>query len=320
MEVTAYPGYEYHLNLYRIIAHGTDQERQTARENQQRYISQYTLPQGMTIKEYTIPGGDGQDLTLRVYTPAGLPERVAIVMEVHGGGWVGGNLDIDNYRCISLAAGTPAIVVGVDYRLSAPGGVHFPQPLMDCRAALCWLEEHASELGGDPSRIALHGTSAGGNLCAGLALYIRDHGGPKLSLVVLNCPVLNPENTVSKQQYPQYALGTPVKRESAEHIYLGGADGTPASYYAFPGLCHDLEGLPPHYIVTAEYDTLRDEGIAYAVRLLQTGVRCELVSAPQVGHGFCVVDHPLTRWVHEGICASLRREFGMLDHLRSKDF
>lgn len=311
MEAIAYPGYEWHLNQYQIIATGTPEEQEAARQAQRRSICEYTRPEGMAIEERTIPGGDGQDMTIRVYTPAGLPDKAPIVMDIHGGGWVGGNLDIDNYRCIALATGTPAIVVGVDYRLSAPGGVHFPQPLMDCYAALCWLGAHGEELGGDPGRIALHGTSAGGNLCAGLALYVRDHGGPRLSLVVANCPGLGMENTVSKQQYPQYALSAPVKRQSPECVYMGGLDGTVPSYYAFPSFCADLEGLPPHYIVVGEYDTLRDDGINYAVRLLQTGVPCEMVVAPRVGHGFCVVDHPLTHWVHKGICGSLRREFQM---------
>lgn len=311
MEAIAYPGYEYHLNLYQIIANGTPEEREAAQQAQRKSISEYTRPEGLRMEDRVIAGGDGQDMTIRVYTPAGLPEAAPIVMDVHGGGFVGGNLDIDNYRCIALATGTPAVVVSVDYRLAAPGGVHFPQPLMDCYAALNWLGGHGEELGGDPKRIALHGTSAGANLCAALALYVRDHGGPELSLVTLNCPVLSMENTFSKRQYPQFALGTPVKREGVECVYLGGFDGNVPSYYAFPSYCTDLEGLPPHYIVVGEYDTLRDDGINYAVRLLQTGVPCELVAAPRVGHGFCVVDHPLTHWVHKGICGSLRREFGM---------
>lgn len=311
MNVTAYPGYEYHLNLFEIIAHGTPEEQAAAQEEQRKYISGYTLPEGMTMKDRIIAGGDGQDMTIRVYTPADLPEKSPILMEVHGGGWVAGSLEIDNYRCIALASGTPCIVVGVAYRLSAPDGVHFPQPLMDCYAALNWIYDHASELGGDPERIAIHGTSAGANLCAGLALYVRDHGGPKISLAVLNCPVLHLGNTYSKRLYPQYALACPVKKESADGIYLGGFNGTIPSYYAFPGYCSDLEGLLPHYIIVGEFDTLRDEGVDYAVRMLQTGVPCELIVAPRVGHGFCVVDHPLTRWIHKGVCASLRREFGM---------
>ncbi len=311
MQARAYPGYEFHLNQYQIIAHGTPEEQAAAREAQRRSISEYRKPDGLKMEDLTIRGGDGQDMKLRVYTPAGLPEKAPIVLEVHGGGWIGGSLDIDNYRCIALAAGTPALVVSVDYRLSAPGGVHYPQPLMDCWAALNWVHAHAGELGGDPDRIALHGTSAGANLCAGLALYARDHRGPALSLVVLNCPVLSLKSTCSKLQYPQYALNTAHKADSAEAIYLGGYDGAAPSYYAMPSLCEDLESLPPHYIILGEYDTLRDEGLEYATRLLHAGIPCELQVAPRVGHGFCVVDHPLTHWVHTGICGSLRREVGM---------
>lgn len=311
MEAVPYPGYEYHLNLYQIISHGTEEERTAAIAAQRKFISEYTKPDDLQMRDITIPGGDGQSMTLRVYTPGNLPPKAPVVLEVHGGGFVGGNLDIDNYRCIALATGTPAIVVGVDYRLSALGGVHFPQPLLDCNAALEWVHAHAEELGGDPDRIALHGTSAGGCLCAALALYARDHNGPKLSLVALNCPVLSLKNTFSKRQFPQFALSQDSKYDSAEATYLGGYDGTQPSYYAFPAYCRDLEDLPPHYIVMGEYDTLRDDGMEYAMRLLQSGVPCELQVAPRVGHGFCVVDHPLTRWVHKGICASLRREFGM---------
>ena len=311
MNVKTYPGYEYHLNLYHIIAHGTLEEQAAARDAQRRYISEYTKPEGFEIKDISISGGDGQPMTLRIYTPANLPQKAPLVLEVHGGGFVGGNLDIDNYRCIALASGTPAIVVSVDYRLSVLGGVHFPQPLMDCYAALQWIHVHAPELGGDPERIALHGTSAGCNLCAGLALYVRDHKGPKLSLVTINCPVLGLENTYSKHQNAQFALGQDEKSDAPEAVYLGGYNGEQPSYYAFPAYCRDLEGLSPHYIIVGEYDTLRDDGLAYAMRLLQTGIPCELQIAPRVGHGFCVVDHPLTRWVHKGICASMRREFGM---------
>lgn len=311
MNVSAYPGYEYHLNLYQILADGTEEEKAAAQAAQRKYISEYTLPEGMKMEDRLISGGDGQEMAIRIYTPANLPECAPIVMDVHGGGWVGGNLDIDNYRCIALATGTPAIVVSVDYRLSRPNGIHYPQPLLDCYAALVWIEAHAAEFGGDPNRIALHGTSAGANLCAGLALYVRDHVGPDLKLVVLNCPVLFLDNTYSKRQYPQFALAPATKRDAPEQIYLAEYLGSRPPYYAMPGYCDDLEGLPPHFVIVGEYDTLRDDGLTYATRLLQTGIPCEMLVAPRVGHGFCVVDHPFTHWVHKGICGSLRRQFGM---------
>lgn len=311
MDVKAYPGYEFHLNLYDIIANGTEEEKQAARESQRKSISEYTLPEGMEMKDITIAGGDGQDMTLRIYTPANIPANAPILLEIHGGGFVGGNLDIDNYRCISLAEATPCIVVGVDYRLAAPNGVCYPKPLEDCYAALNWVYDNAKSIGGDQNRIAVHGTSAGGNLSAALALYTRDKGGPKLSLVITNCPVFTMDNSISKQQYPQFALGGGAKCNSVEAIYLGGYTGLTPPYYAFPGYCKDLEGLAPHYIIVGEYDTLRDDGVNYALRLLACGVPCELQVAPRVGHGFCVVNHPLTHWIHKGIAGSLRREFNM---------
>lgn len=312
MSTTVYPGYEYHLNLYDIIANGSEEEKERARKEQQKYISDYTLPEGMTMKDITIDGPEGEPLRLRIYTPAGLPDSAPILLEIHGGGWIGGNLDIDNYRCIYLAQHTPCVVVGVDYRLCNEK-IHFPTPLTDCYAALNWVYEHADELNGDRDRIAVHGTSAGANLTAALALYARDHKGPKIALSILNCPPLTLEAFPSVVQNSQYALSSGSFQESAEYIYLGdtGYNGNLPNYYAMPGYCRDLKGLPATCIIVAEYDPLRDDGLAYANRLMQAGVPCEVIVAPRVGHGFCVVDHPLTRWVHNGICASLRREFGM---------
>ena len=94
--------------------------------------------------------------------------------------------EIDNYRCVELAKRTPCVVIGVDYRL-ADSEVCYPKPLMDCYTALNYIYDHADELGIDHTKIALHGTSAGANLVAGLALYVRDFGGPEISLTVLNC-------------------------------------------------------------------------------------------------------------------------------------
>ncbi len=313
MDRKAYPGYEYHLNLYDILANGTPEEKEKANAAQQSYIKGYTLPEGMTMEDRMIPGTDpGTELKIRVYTPANLPEKAPVVLEIHGGGWVAGSLDIDNYRCIYLAEHTPCIVVGVEYRLTTPE-IHFPAPLMDCYTALCWIHDHAEEIGADPERIALHGTSAGGNLVGGLALYVRDHGGPRISLAVMNCPACTGKTYPSTYQNEKFALRTDgERRDSAEFRYLGTMNGETPSYYAMPGYCQDLNGLCSMYLVVAELDPLRDEGMEFATRLLHDGVPCELILAPRVGHGFCVVDHPLTRWVHDGICASLRREFGML--------
>lgn len=300
-----YPGYEDHVKM----TLDTDSGGKASTTEIQAVIKSYHLGEGTEMKDIQIPGSEeGQTLKLRVITPAGIEKPSPIILDIHGGGFIAGNVDIDNYRNISLAESTPCIVVSVEYRL-ASRELPFPAQLMDCHAAYTWLREHGDELGGDPARVGIHGTSAGGNLAAALALYVRDHGEPQPSLTVLNCPDLDMKITTSKEQYGELGKVKDFYHSNAA-IYVN-ADGRPLSYYAMPGLCSDLSGLNPHMVITAEYDPLRDEGMEYAMRLLHDRVPCETLQAPRVTHGFCVMDKPLTRWVHHGICASFRREFGM---------
>lgn len=300
-----YPGYEQNVrnNL------NTDAGGKISMAEIQSQIKAYALAPGTTMKDIEIPGTEAdQTLRLRVITPAGPEHPSPVIMDIHGGGFVSGNLDIDNYRNVYLAEHTPCITVSVEYRL-ASRQLPFPAQLMDCHTAFLWLREHADEIGGDRNRIGVHGTSAGGNLAAALALYLRDSDEAAPSLTVLNCPDLDMRVTNSKEQLGTLGLPTSFAN-SPQAIYVN-ANGQPLSYYAMPGLCTNLSGLGPHMVVTAEYDPLRDEGMEYAMRLLHDKVPCAVIQAPRVSHGFCVVDQPLTHWVHRGICAAFRREFGM---------
>lgn len=315
MKLTSYPGYENHLRSY--FKDGSE-ETQAAKKAQAEDMMGYTIPEGMDIEDRMIPGTEeGTELKIRIYKPAGLLYKAPIIMDIHGGGWVGGNLDIDNGRCIELAWRTPAIVVGVEYRLTTKE-VYFPKPLMDCHTAYMWLREHGEEIGGDPSRVGVHGTSAGGNMAAGLALYLRDHNEPAPALTATVCPQLALELTKHHSFHQMYEviMQPDNKAMCPEAMYLGGYNGQNPSYYAFPGGCKDFQGLGPHCIVAGEYDTFRDDARDYASKLYNTGVPCEILVAPRVGHGFLTVHHPFTDLVHEYICSSFRREFGMLDHLK----
>ena len=309
--IQPYKGYENHMASQLV---NKSEEDIKAAKLQAEELMRYTLPKGMTMQDMEIDGPDAnQKLTLRVYRPKNVSENSPVVLDIHGGGWVGGNLDIDNYRCIEIAQRTPCVVIGVDYR-TANAQVHYPKPLMDCYTALNYVYEHAKELGVDKNRIALHGTSAGANLAAGLALYVRDFGGPKISLNILNCPALSMKYTQDPafQQLKEYRMGSRKPDENVEYIYLGGYTEDTPEIYAFPGYCKNLEGLCPHMVIVGEYDTLRDDGIRYANQLLADGIGCEMLVAPRVGHGFCTVHQPLTQWVHEGVAMSLRREFNMI--------
>lgn len=310
MDLKPFPGYERHLSGYLRDA-GPAEEGPRAAPPVFR-----DFPEGMRTEDRVIPGGDGQEMKIRLYIPKGLPERPPVVLDIHGGGFVAGDLDTDNYRCAAIAARVPAIVAGVEYRLSGKG-VHFPAPLMDCHAAWQWLCGHAEAIGADSGRMGLHGSSAGGNLAAGLALYLRDHNEQPPALAVLNCATYTPaiEETMSFQQLRQLRMGPDNKALNAEAAYLGGYDGTRPSYYAFPALSPDLGDLCPHFIIAGEYDTLRDSALDYAGRLLRSAVPTELFLAGRQGHCFTAVPHPFTDLTHDLIAAAFRREFGLLNHL-----
>ena len=316
MKTNIFPGYENHLAANTV---GDSEELQKRRQAQGKALMSYELPEGMKMEDRVIPGGDGQDMNIRIYAPANLPENAPMVLDIHGGAFVGGNLDIDNARCIALAVRIPAVVVSVEYRLSV-GGVHFPAPLMDCRAAYLWMKDHGAELGADGSRIGIHGSSSGGNLAEGLALYLRDHNEQTPALTVLNCATYTPaiEETMSFQQLIQLKMGPDNKALGAEAAYLGGYDGTQPSYYAFPALAPDVGSLGAHMIIAGEYDTLRDSALDYARRLLNSGVPTELYLGGRLCHCFTCVPHPYTDLAHDVIAASFQREFGLLDHLKKE--
>lgn len=279
----------------------------------QEVLRRYDKPEGLTLIDRTIPGPEGApDIEIRIFKPEAAPSGAPMIMDVHGGGFMGGDYLMDGNRCTHLAMNIPAIVVALNYRLS-PQNV-FPAALMDCLAVWNWMYENAEELGGDKERMGLFGTSAGGNLCAGLAFYIRDHGGPKITLNALNVPAvgLGPSRSAEQMRY-----GAPVlsgdNLSFAFEKYLGGFDGTIPSYYAVPNMAVDFSNLPPTALILGEYDPLRDFGLEYADKLMNDAVPVELYLMPRVGHGFDGVnDAPMTQWIRDGLVLSFQREFGML--------
>lgn len=317
MKINPFPGYENHIASN--LADKSSKEVQQRTRAQIEAMLSYQLPDGMTMEDRFIPGPDqGQEVKIRVFTPANLPPKAPVILDIHGGGFVAGSVEIDNARCIALAARVPAVVVSVDYRLSGKDDVHFPKPLYDCHAAYQYLHQHADDFGADANRLGLHGSSAGGTIAEGLALYLRDRNEQQPALTVLNCPALslNIDASYSMHQYVDLKMGPENKALGAEATYLGGYDGSTPSYYAFPNYCPDLGGLGATMIIVAEYDTLRDSGLEYAQRLLRFGVPCELYQAPRLGHCYTAAPHPFTDFTHDMIAWSFRREFGMLEELK----
>lgn len=311
MKLNARP-YGNYVGQYLSYLRTDEPEVLAAKKEGFERLMEYQLPADMTMEDRVIPGHpQGKaELPIRIFRPKA-DKALPLVLDIHGGGWVAGGLDGDNYRCIELAKRIPAILVTVDYTLSNGQDRHFPAPLLDCYQAYTWMAEHAEELGGDASRLGLHGSSAGGNLAAGLALYLRDHKGPKCSLAVLNCPCLYldfPE-TAAYHQNRELRMGPDEYADGSECAYLGGANGQSPSYYAFPGHCPDVRGLCPHYIIAAQYDTLRDDSVRYLQRLLNAGVQVDFQLAARACHCFSGVQHPYTDLTNDMMAFAFAREF-----------
>src|SRR5438874_2203702 len=257
-----------------------------------------------SVTEHQIPG----PLTLRIYRPEGDRPQPALVY-FFGGGWTLGAIDTADAIARSLANAVPCTVVVPGYRLAPEH--RFPAAVEDCHAATRWVAEHAAQIGVDPSRLAVGGDSAGGNLAAAVTLLCRDGGGPALAAQLLVYP-----NTL-------HGADTPSMRDKADpllfnhhsvdwywtHYLADPADG--ADPLASPLRAPDLSGLPPALVITAEYDPLRDEGEAYARRLAESGIDVELTCYPGMVHGFFTMTGAVdaARTAVEQAAAGLRRWF-----------
>ncbi|WP_370941833.1 alpha/beta hydrolase [Amycolatopsis sp. cg5] len=268
---------------------------------------------GVSVRDQLIPGPEGApDVPVRIYVPERRTAPAAI-LDVHGGGFMVGDLDFDHAANLQFARELGVVVVSVDYRLSPE--TPFPGGLEDCYAALVWTAKNAAELGIDPARLAIHGISAGGGLCAALALLARDRGGPAIAFQYLGVPEIDDRlDTPSMRAFVDTPMWSSPRAEVSWDCYLGagvrGGAGVPV--YAAPARATDLTGLPPAYISAMQFDPLRDEGIAYAQALLAAGVTTELHLFPGTFHGSSLVQHAAVskREVAEAI-AVLGRALGV---------
>jgi len=236
-------------------------------------------------EEYEIPVNEGQ-ITLRTYTPEG-QGPFPLFVYYHGGGWVIGDLEMADSSCRMLADHLTAVVISVNYRLSPE--YKFPIPLEDCYTALKWVESNAGLLEGDNKKIIIGGDSAGGNLAAAVAILARDRKGPSIMAQVLLYPSL--EFNFNTESYQKYSKGFILTQELmtwfAGHYAESQADMQ--NKLAAPLLTEDLRDLPPAIIFTAEYDVLRDDGFAYAKKLVEAGIQVEYKCEEGLIHGYFLI-------------------------------
>jgi acetyl esterase len=241
------------------------------------------------IHDLVIPGPDGGTLTLRLYRGAGTDAdlKLPALVFFHGGGWVVGDLETHDTMCRHIANAAGCAVVAVDYRLAPEH--KFPAAVEDCLTATLWVAEHGAELGVDGARLAVGGDSAGGNLAAVVSLILRDRGAPQPRAQLLLYPALDfGMKQASYQRFAEGHLLTEATMRWFAEAYIGEPKDAD-DWRASPLRAADLSGLPPAYLLTAGYDPLCDEGIAYVRRLREAGVAVKHRHMPDQIHGFLLM-------------------------------
>jgi acetyl esterase/lipase len=289
---------------------------QRARLDEFMSITGAPPPPQVETRDDTLAGPHGP-VPVRVYLPAGEGADRPGLVWLHGGAFLGGDLDMPeaDWTAREICARAGAVVVSVDYRLCV-GGVTYPVPHDDVVAAVRWTRDHAAVLGIDAARLSLGGASAGANLAMGAALRLRDDDtwqpAALLPIYPLAHTVLPPATAslaARMAEVPPLLRFRPKDTDFFNTNYLGGPLST-ADGYAFPAL-GVLEGLAPTLVLNAEYDDLRASGEAFAAQLALAGVDVRQVLVPGMLHGFLntrsdlePVDRALT--LMAGVVASAR--------------
>lgn len=238
-------------------------------------------PVGVTVVDQMVQAKE-RKVPVRIYRSAGAVQ--AALLFIHGGGWTVGSVESYDTIAADIAVSSQSVVVSVEYALAPEQP--YPAGLLDCEAAAHWLIAKASSLGIDPRNIAIGGDSAGANIAAGLCLKMRDEEGRvSFCLQWLLYPALDTD-----MERPSYLANAdaPILNKMMMgrflEYYLGDNLREPDSY-AMPLRANSLDRLPPAFISAAGHDPLRDDGRAYASRLIEAGVPCEYRENPILVHG-----------------------------------
>lgn len=262
------------------------------------------------IQDLTIPGGPNGQVSIRIIRPQNATGTLPVIMYFHGGGWILGSKNTHDRLVREIANGANAAVVFVNYTPSPEA--KYPVPIEEDYAATKYIAEHGNELNLDSSRLAIAGDSVGGNMVAVLAILAKQRGGPKISYQVLFYPVTDLASDNSKYPSRQQFANGPWLTEAAMDWFLNAYSPDTqrrTEITASPILAsvEELQGLPPALIITDENDVLRDEGEAYAHKLMAAGVEVTALRCLGTFHDFVMLN-PLSKTPATRIAIQLANE------------
>lgn len=252
-------------------------------------------------RSYSGPGGEQR---VNVYVPEG-DGPFPVVVYFHGGGFVGGSLNVVDEPARALAADAGVVVMTAAYRLAPEH--KFPAATDDSLAALVWAAEHAAEFGGDPARLFVMGDSAGGNLAAVAAIRCRDAGGPALAGQILIYPVIDSALRLpSREEFGEGYIITAPDLDWFWEQYLRSPQDA-LDPLATPSRAASLSGLPRTLVISLECEVPRDEAEQYAQQLADAGVDVARRRIPGLIHGSYWMSGavPRSREIHDAIVGFL---------------
>lgn len=231
-----------------------------------------TLPP-VAIQELTIPVGPTGSLDLQIYRPEKNNNVLPVIIFIHGAGWVFGGQDTHNRLVRELTNGAEAALVFVDFNLAPEA--QYPVAHEQGYAAAKWIAENGKSLNLDTSRMAISGDSVGGLMATAIAMMAIERGGPQFIHQVLFYPVTNAQ--FDTESYHEFAKGYFLEREAMKWFWNSYVPDVSIrnNPYVSPlqASLEQLKHMPPALILTNEFDVLRDEGEAYAHKLMQAGVQ-----------------------------------------------
>lgn len=273
------------------------------------YKGSYIADEGVLTQHFEVDSTDGHKVPVRVYKRENAAKNIPMFVYYHGGGFFGGGPDIVEQMCKLLVQNLDCVAFNVDYRLCPEN--HYPAPFDDCWYATKWAFAHAADFGGDNTRMAVSGDSAGGNLAATITLRDREEKTGMVKLQVLLYPAVNiagketefyhgidQSKYICSKRHEKVLKatlslmsgmlggdeGSAVETSMLDAVYLQG--NLPKEHmYASPILA-DFTGLPATMLIFGEHDFLVFEDFAYAQHAVKAGVNIKTIIYRGMGHGF----------------------------------